>query len=215
MNQIKKTMIALSVLVAAGTVLAQSTESSPAGNLGVRYAEATFGAQDLPGISDNAYSLGAAVNLPVHTNIDVGLGYSHDWLKFDGNSQQSAFDLRSDTLLASVTLHVPVQRVNVFTSIALGYRWDRVSGFMAGSGDEGVWGAAAGVEVPLPGVTLTPVIAYTDSLEGFGAGTFAYGIEASRWFTTKLGGFASASYLDPKAFSEGSWNYAIGVRLKF
>lgn len=207
MNLIKKSMLALSALAAVSTMHAQSDVAKPTGALGIRYAEASFGLQDIKHLSDHAYSLGASVNLPIQSSLDLGFGYSYAWL-------DSSIDLRSEVLAASVTFHEKIKSVTAFTSVALGYQWDRARGYSA-KDSAGVWGVAVGVEVPLRAVTLTPAISYTDSFEGNRDYALSYGVEASHWFTAKLAGFADVSYIDPKGRGDETWNYSVGVRLKF
>lgn len=208
MNLIKKSMLALSALAAVSTMHAQSDVAKPTGALGIRYAEASFGVQDIKHLSDEAYSLGASVNLPIQSSLDLGFGYSYAWL-------DSVGELRSEVLAASLTFHEKIQGVTAFTSVALGYAWDRaaLSGVTARE-TAGVWGVAVGVEVPFRAVTITPRISYTDSFKSYRDYSVNYGVEATHWFTAKLAGFADVSYIDPKG-SDESWNYTVGLRLKF
>lgn len=210
MNLIRKSTVALAALVAAGAIHAQSeTVAKPIGSLGVRYVDISLGLEDYRGLSDNAYDASVAVNLPVLSSLDVGFSYGHVWLN-------STADLDGDVLAASATYFTKIDTVKPFFSLALGYQWQRASGFgVTVKDDSGLWGAAIGFEVPVQAVTLTPRIAYVDGFDSDVGHEVSYGVEASCWLTAKVAGFVDVSYSDPQGSGGESWNYSLGVRLKF
>lgn len=209
MNLIKKSILVLAALAAVSSIHAQTgAATKPTGSLGLRYAEASFGTQEFSNVGDNAYAAGLAVNLPVRASLDVTFSYSHSWLN-------SSFDLDSDALSASATYFTTIGRAKPFFALGLGYEWDRFAGAGIAYRDSyGIWGGAIGVEVPVAFVTLTPRISYVDDFESGADYSVSYGIEASHWFTPKLAGYAGFAYNDPKGGGD-SWNYTLGVRLKF
>lgn len=210
MNLIKKSALALAALVAAGIINAQSNAAAkPAGALGIRYADVSFNLQDYRNFGDHGYGLSAAVNLPVLSNLDVNLSYGHSWLN-------SSFDLKGDVLGAAATYFTTVGNAKPFVGLGLGYEWDRLSSLGTTVRDDyGIWGAAVGFEVPVSVVTVTPSITYVDGFKSSVDYSLTYAVEGSYWFTKTVAGYANVSYNDPKGSGGESWNYTLGVRLKF
>lgn len=247
--KIHLTLIALTLTaaVAAQAQPASAGAASSSGLLGHRYAELSAGAIDPHGQSEFGFTSDVSVNLPVQPGLDVGFGYGYSRTKFELLERLFTQRLRDHTAYASATAYSEYRGVKPFFSAALGYQWSRSGADLGGMrvlddrADEAVWGLAAGVEIPLGRVTLTPSISYQDrfdrdnglafvdttnppspgsvgrviTLDRDGGAGFAYSVEASTWFTRTLGGFADVSYSDPTGGGTQSWTYKVGARLRF
>lgn len=211
MNLIKKTTLAVGLLVAAAgyaqtstTTTAPASTATSSGLLGQRYVEAGFGVTDLRGVSDNLFDLGVAVNLPVASSVDVGAFYNYSW--FDG-----PFSAHSNQVGVGGTYYVPLSGIKPFASVGVGYSWDRSGGFRD---NRGFWAAAIGAEIPVGAVTFTPHISYTDDFEGGNADGYSYGVEASTWISARTGVYLSVGRIEGPGSSD-AWTYGLGVRFKF
>jgi opacity protein-like surface antigen len=201
--------LALLALAAVGTSYAQQTPAATeaTGLLGQKYAEVSFGLQDIDQLSPNFYSVGIASNVPVTRYLDINAGYSYGWINGYVRGH-------SNTIAATATVYTTVAGVKPFAAAGLGYQWVSASGF---SDDFALWGAAVGVEIPTRWVTITPSIAYADDFQRSyeSSQELAYGVEASRWITKTVAAFAGVSYTDTLRSGIDSWNYTVGARLKF
>lgn len=209
MKLTQKITLALGVL-AAGTSFAQTTASQPAGLLGQRYAELSFGAQDLKQLKPNLYGFGAGVNTPlIPGSFDVGASYDYSWIRGSGLRGSA------NTFGGYGTFYTAVGGVKPFVGAGVGWEWSRARGF--GSGDQGLWGAAVGVEIPVGVLTLTPRLAYGDDFENSKNSTqqFTYGIEANYWVNAKTAVYGGLGFTDVRSSPLESWNYQVGLRLKF
>lgn len=208
MTLTQKITLALGLL-AAGTSFAQTTASNN-GLLGQRYAEASFGVQDIKFISTNAYGLGVGVNTPVIAgSFDVGANYDYDQIRGSGIRSHA------NTFSGYGTYYTTVNGVKPFVGAGVGWQWSSMRGF--GSDDQGLWGAAVGVEIPAGAVTLTPRIAYGDDFEGSknSSQQFSYGVDANYWVNAKTAVFGAVSFTDVRSSPVESWNYRVGLRVKF
>ena len=235
--------IAFLTLAGIGARAQSATTTTTSGVLGHRFAEIGVGAVDPTGSSDLGFGSDLAVNLPLRAGIDLGFGYSYSRMNgdlFDGLISERA---RQHTLYSTATFYTTYRGMKPFASAALGYEWSRSKLSFGGTtvadprDDEAVWGLSAGVEIPLGAVTLTPTVSYQDNFKSNsgdlintgggtgsifvyspgrnGAGVFAYGAEASTWFTRSVGGFADVTYSDPTGGGTQAWTYKIGARLRF
>lgn len=208
MKHIKIISVGLGLL-AAGTTWAQTTTSStPTGLLGQRYGELSAGLHDVHNLSDNAYTVGASVNLPVAPFFDAGVSYNYDWIR-------GAFPGHANTGSTYLVAYKPMQGVKPFVGAALGWQWSR-SGLFAGDA-HGVWGATAGVEIPVGEITLTPRVSYADDFEAtnVSAQQWSWGIEANYWATARTAFFGSIGRSDVMHSPVRSWDYQFGMRVKF
>lgn len=208
MNVSKKMILALGLLVAgAGYAQTAATSSSTPGLLGQRFAEVSFGTQDVKGFSSNFYDTGVAVNLPVAPSFDLGAGYSYSWFR-------SGIRGHSNTIFASGTAYAPMSGVKPFFTGALGYQWTRAGFFRD---NRGLWAAVVGVEIPAGSLTLTPRIGYTDDFESGTASSrdFTYAIEANHWLSAKTAIYGTIGRTEVHRSSADSWNYELGLRFKF
>lgn len=206
--KLTKKMILTAGLFAAGVSFAQTSTNS-GGLLGQRYAELGFGVQDIKHISPKGYSLSASANTPVVANqLDAGASYDYSWIG-------GAFRGHANTIGGYATAYKALAGVKPFVSAALGYQWTNVR--FVGSDDQALWGLAAGVEIPAGLVTITPRIAYADDFESSrnSSQALTYSVEASHWYNAKTAVFAGVGYTDNHRSSIDSWNYSVGVRVKF
>ncbi len=212
MNVSKNISLALAALAVVSTSFAQTAPAATAstGLLGQRYAEASFGLADAHGSSDNTYGLGLGVNLPVSPNVDLGFNYGYSWLNSGG------LKLRDHALNATATGYTNYAGVKPFVGVGLGYQWAEAKfGPFKTSDDAATWGLGLGFEVAAGEITLTPSISYVDGFKSRDGGAFNYGIAASTWITKTLGGFADVSFSDVEGRGGQSWNYTVGVRVRF
>ena len=209
MKTTKKITLALGLLL-AGAGFAQTTATrSGNGLLGQRYAEFGVGLQDLKFISDHAYSFGATANTPLApSGLDAGIGYSHAWV--DGQ-----IDGHANTFGGYLTAYVPLHDVKPFLSAGVGWEWTRFRRF--GDDDQGLWNLAAGVEIPLGAITLTPRVSYADDFEGrFSSDQqWTYEVEGNCWINAKTAVFGSVGKTDVVRSPAEAWNYRLGVRVRF
>jgi hypothetical protein len=211
MNLTKKITLALGLLAAAGASFAQTAaNTATTGLLGQRYGEVSFGVQDIKHLSTNVYSLGAAVNAPVVPAVlDVGAAYDYSWIRGGGVRGHS------NTFGGYATAYTALAGVKPFLSGAVGWQWSSARGF--GDDDQGLWALAAGVEIPAGPVTLTPRISYADDFESSvnSSQEWTYAVEANYWVNTSTAVFGSVGYTDVLRSSLESWNYRVGLRVKF
>lgn len=208
MNAIKTSALALLAIGSALLTNAQTVPSAaPVGVLGHRYTEINFGAQDIKGINRNVYGLGIEGNTPVSSNLDVGLGYTYNWIG-------GAFKGHANTLGATATAYTAMNGVKPFVGVGLGYRWEDFGGF---DNNYGLWGAAVGVEIPVGAFSFTPAISYGDDFESTANSSqqFNYGVDVNYWFSTASAVTAGASFTNEYRGNGESWNYTVGYRWKF
>jgi hypothetical protein len=203
------TTFALLAVAATGTSYAQQAPAAhdASGLLGQKYAEVSFGMQDIYHVSPNGYSLGVSSNVPVTRYLDIGAGYSYDWIK--GNVHG-----HTNTLGATATAYTTVAGVKPFAGVGLGYEWIRAAGF---GDDFALWAAAVGVEIPTRIVTITPTITYSDDFQRSSRSSqdFTYGVDVSRWITKTTAAFIGVNYSDTLSSTADAWTYTVGARLKF
>lgn len=208
MNLTKKTILALGLLAVAGASYAQTaatTSQVPVGLLGQSYSEAHFGVSDIKHYSKNQYGLGVAANVPVAPNVDLSAGYDYGWVKGAGHF---------NGVTGGATAYTTFNGVKPFVGAAVGYQWTSYAG---GKDDQGLWGLAAGVEIPVSVVTITPRIVYSDDFHGSSRSSqqTSYEVEGNYWVTKTAAVFASVGYSDVRKSSNDSWDYTVGARFKF
>lgn len=206
MNLTKKTILALGLAV-AGVSYAQtaSTDIKPVGVLGQSYSEVHFGVDDLTHTSKNQYDVGVAANVPVSPLLDLTAGYDYSWLDERGHS---------NSVNGGATVYTTFKGVKPFASAALGYEWNRGTNYRE---DKAVWGVAAGVEIPVSVVTITPRIVYTDDFHGSNRSVQQtnYGVEANYWVTKTASVFGDVGYTNVRLSNVDAWTYGVGARFKF
>lgn len=206
MNPTKKmTMLAFGLLL-AGVGFAQTANDSSPGLLGQRYAELGLARHELKFSGDHAYSLGGGVNLPaVPTLLDVSLGYSHQWMR-------GARRGHSDIFSAMPIAYAPLKEVKPFVGLGMGWQ---TAGF--GYEPRGLWGAVAGIEFGSGNFTFTPRINYVDDFEvsRVSVQQWSWAVEGNCWLAPRTGIFASVGRSDVVRNPGRSWDYQIGLRVKF
>ncbi|MDD2764061.1 MAG: outer membrane beta-barrel protein [Opitutaceae bacterium] len=209
MNLTKKITLALAVLAACSAGFAQSSAATgiPVGTLGQRYADFNLGIQDIRHLTDNAYGLGLSANVPVTPHLDLGAGYSYGWLR-------GAVPAHSNTLTTMATAYTTFNEVRPFAEIGLGYQWVHALGM---SDNSGIWAAALGVEIPAGLVSIKPSIVYNDDFRtsSRSAQDVTYGVEVNHWYSKSLAVYAGVGYTDVQNSNLDSWNYSIGLRMRF
>lgn len=208
MNLTKNTILALGLFAAASVSIAQTTtttEAAPVGTLGQSYTEASFGVSDIKHTSKNQYDLGIAANVPVSPYLDLGAGYDYAWMHKDGHA---------NALTSDATLYTTINGVKPFVAAGLGYEWVSAPGFRD---NEALWNVAAGVQIPVSIVTITPRISYTDDFRtpSRSSQQTAYGVEGNYWVTKQAAVFAGVDYVDVRNSSFDAWTYTVGARWKF
>ena len=211
MNLTKKTIITLGLLAALGVSHAQTQPvSTTNGLLGQRFADVSFGVQDVNLIGNNAYAVSGAFNLPLLPSLlDLGGSYSYQWLRSGGTR------LTANTLAGTATFYAPLGNVKPFATGILGYQWSRAGAF--GSEDRGVWGVAVGAEIPVGALTLTPKVIYSDDFESSANGSqdYTYALEGNYWVTPDAAVYATVGYTEVRHTPIEAWTYTAGIRFKF
>lgn len=209
MTLTKKITLALGLFAAAAASFAQTTTTgaAPVGVLGQRYTEVHFEMQEIDFVSPNLYSVGASVNLPVSSGLDLGASYSYGRIRGDVRGH-------SNTLAAAATAYTEWSGLKPFVGAALGYQWTRFAGF---SDDGALWGVAVGAEIPVGAFAITPRLIYADDFES-GANSseqLTSEVEGNYWFSPNSAVFATLGYTDVIDTRVDSWNYRVGLRVKF
>lgn len=207
MNLTKKTILALGLLAVAGAGYAQTatTAQNPVGLLGQSYSEVSFGVTDIKHFSKDQYSLGVGANVPVTPYLDLGASYDYSWLRGLGHV---------NTIAGGATAYTTFNGVKPFATAALGYEWQSFPGYRD---DQADWGFAAGVEIPVSVITVTPRIAYADDFRGSNRSSqqWSYAVEGNYWVTKTAAVFASVGYVDVNHTNNDGWAYTVGARFKF
>lgn len=206
-------LLALAFITAA-TSRAQLAAAGLPGQraLGHRYVDVSAGvvAPDVAGIDRNGALVSLGVNLPVSANVDFGLSYA--W----GTVRPPAGRITDYTLLVSAVVHSGGEGVKPFLGAQFGYERMKLRvGSLKVADDRGVWGLAAGVEIPVGRVTLTPSLTYADAASGESDAALHTSVQAGLWFTPRVGGYVDATFSSFRDAGGDSWSYRAGLRLKF
>lgn len=209
MKLTQKITLVLALLAAAGTGIAQTAAGRGTGLLGQRFVDVGVGLQDIDNFSDHIYSAGASVNTPFLPSLaDASFGYTYSRIKgvIRGNA---------NTFSTGLKFYAPLQGVKPFVGANVGWQWVSIRGF--DTEDDGIWGATAGVEIPVGAFTLTPRIVYSDDFESTrnSSQEWSYELEANYWFNASSAVYASVARSDGRSGSADSWNYRAGLRVKF
>lgn len=182
-------------------VSASFAQQASASLLGVRYVEAGFGYLDVNNSNIDAFTVGANVNVPVTANLDLTVGYSHDWIE----DNQSLYD---NVLTVSATGYITEGEWRTFVTGGLGHVWES----SAIGGDEyAIWNVGIGAEYSFNNQTaLTAVVSYADDFDSGDNHSIAGTVRLSHWFTSSIAGTAGLAWLE-----EGHIGYAVSAILKF
>lgn len=200
---------------AAGFVLpagAQQLVSGLPGQqaLGQRYVGADVGVADVEFFSETGYTVGAALNVPVLPNLDLGLHTGHGWI------DDAGVGLKDTTVSATAVVHRTAEGPKPFVGVLLGHQKLQMDfGRLGFTENSTLWGAAAGIEVPLGNGSLTPSVGYTDSFDGNTDRTLHCTLHGNYWFTARLGGYASITYADLEGDGGHAWVGRVGLRVRF
>lgn len=207
MNLTKKTILALGLLAVAGASYAQTAAANQTtvGLLGQSYSEAQFSVTDIKHYSKNQYGLGVAANVPVTPYLDLTGGYDYGWLRGEGHF---------NAISAGANAYTTFNGVKPFVGAAVGYEWETSQGSRR---NLGIWGLAAGVEIPVSVVTITPRIVYADDFKNAARSTqqASYEVEGNYWVTKTTAVYATVGYTDIRKSSNDAWTYTVGARFKF
>lgn len=177
------------------------TESATAGLLGKRFVGVGFGWLDVNHSSVEAMSTGLEFNLPVHTNIDLGLGYGYTWL-------EGAEEI-GHTLGASVTGYFTRAENKPYARLSIGQFWGNDDWYY--DADYAIWGAEVGVERAVTDkLSLTFSVSYNDDFENGDNGSWSTALGGTYNLTDALVATADVSWLE-----YGSVGYTAGLAFRF
>jgi hypothetical protein len=228
MKNMKAIALGLATLVWAGASFGQQTTTttytSPSirdnpGTLGHSFGEIGYTWHHIKNNAD-AYDIGGMANIPVGTGFDAQLGYDYFWWNdsTDPTTVQN-YDYRLHTLAAGGRFFGfnTGNSVKPFLGGMVGYAWSRGDfSRLRTFGHRWLFEVKGGAEIPLGGVTLTPHIAFADTMHRSSIGGWSYGAEGHAWFSEKLGGFVDATWHNPQHNVSGSyWTYTGGLRLRW
>jgi hypothetical protein len=200
MTKTSKLLAVLAALTAGVSAFAQQAPQaqSTSGLLGVRYAGASFGYIDVKSGPVDAFAAGAAVNLPVRANLDVGFGYSRGWV-------ESFSEVNVDSLNANATFIHTADTFKTFTSLSLGYAWGPFE-------DEAtIWGARAGAEFVLtPKSSLSVSAGYDDDFKKGDNGLWDGTARANYWVSDRAAVLGTFTW-----FEGGDVGYTVGTVFRF
>lgn len=198
MTKTIKLLTALSALVVGTSVFAQQSATSSASLLGQRYVGTSFGYTDFNNSPVDAFGATVVVNLPVRANLDVGFGYSRNWL-------ESYSDINVDAIGANATFIHTKGSFKTFTSLALGYNWGPFE-------DEAtVWGANLGVEFAVaPKATVALSVGYDDDFKSGNNGVWDGTLRGNYQVTEKITAVGAVSWIEG-----GSVGFTLGAALRF
>ncbi len=209
-----KILLSALALAAASSSFAQTesapvTTSSSAGLLGQRYVAITGLTEDFrnAGGLDNAFGANIGANLPLSANLDLGFGYGYERLSDGG------LKYREHAISASLTPFVNVaENVKVFADATVGHAWAKARNFgTSASNDDSFWSLGVGAELGLGARTaLTGRVSYNDAFDGNSQGSWAFTVGANHWFTEKVAGVASVTFVESDSIV-----YQVGVAFRF
>ena len=194
-------VIAASLLTVGAFAQSATVESqnASAGLLGKRYVEAGFGWVDFRQSSRDAFGTGVDVNIPVHANFDVNLGYAHTYIQHWLNA--------GDKIGGTVTGYVARGDSKYFASLGLAYSWSPVR---FGS-DYTMWNGEVGIEHAVTDKLSTSFsVGYVDDFGQHRDSKWDVSVGTSYAFCPKFVGTASVSYIE-----YGALGYTAGLAYRF
>ncbi|PTX92462.1 hypothetical protein [Opitutus sp. ER46] len=208
MNLTKKTMLVVGLIAAtAGYAQPETSNASvavPSGLLGQSYTELGYAAADVQDMHKDVHSVGIAANVPVTAYLDLGAGYSYNWVRGLAHA---------NTIGASATAYKTVGTVKPFVGAGVGYRWNHDSD----NNEDTIWMTSVGVEIPMGAFTLTPRVVYNDDFNNTkeSSQSYTYEVEGNYWVTKTAAVYASAGFENVRNSNQDAIVYSIGARLKF
>lgn len=184
---------------------AQSATVEPsvatAGLLGKRYVGTGFSWADYNHSGIEGVGTGLDFNLPVHANIDLGLGYSYSWL-------EGAEEI-GHTLGASVTGYITRAENKPYVRLSIGQFWGNDDWYDDDS--IGIWGAEVGVERAVSDkLSLTFSVSYNDNFENGDNGAWSTALGGTYNITDALVATAEVAYIE-----YGTIGYTAGLAFRF
>ena len=181
----------------AAPVLAQSDGYS-SGLLGKRYVEASGILFNYAHSSDDSYTVGTDINIPLAAHLDLGASLTQSWL--EGDQGENFQDLA-----VALTAYTAWGDFKPFAKASLGYEWWHVS-------NDPFYQIDVGGEYRLTNrfsvsVQGTWIEYLADDWNG---GSFSASARANYWFTERLA--ASVSLVSGEG---GTWGYGLGALLRF
>ena len=168
------------------------------GLLGKRSAEAGAMISDNTNDSDDGYTAGATVNIPVRSFLDVGATFEHSWL--EGDQGENFQDLS-----AFATAYTQRGAFRPFARAELGYEWWHVS-------NDAFYQLDAGTEYLLNDrLSHSAQISWGEYLaEDWNGGGFSASTRANYWVTKSLAASGIIGYTEG-----GNWNYGLAAVFSF
>ncbi|HZP59353.1 MAG TPA: hypothetical protein VFB27_03435 [Opitutaceae bacterium] len=215
-----KTLFVLAALSAAGFAYAQeaATDAVPTGTLGLRYGDVNVGLQDIRHLSQDAFNVGVGANIPVTNTLDASFAAGRAWLN-------STVDQAVNAISVTGTEYTSFRGVKPFAFAGIGYAWEKDSfGSLKNHSEYGIWGLGVGVEVPATlvfpaatGLSVAPAISYSDDFRKsrYSAQSYEYGAEINYWMDAKTAVYADIGYQDVLRSRFDSWDYTLGVRIRY
>lgn len=193
-------ILALGLAALTTPALAQSEAGS--GLLGKRYAEASAFAIDYNHFEDNGYGVGATVNVPVSTHLDVGAFFNHTGI--EGHSSDPSNDDFQD-LAAYAALYTAHGDFRPFAKATLAYEWWSVS-------DDAWYQIDVGSEYLVTDrLSVSAEVSWDEFLaEDWNGGSFSTSARANFWVTDSIATSASVTYIEG-----GHWGYGVAAVFQF
>ena len=201
---------ALSFGLLAGSSASAQTNTTPvvttdatgqtlgSGLLGKRYVDAGFGYIDFKDFNDNQLSAGGSINLPVNANIDLGVGYSYNWLDDHSSIDAHAWDV-------GATYYFTQGSIKPFGTVSLGYI------FQDFADDEATWGVSAGLEfLATEKLSFRASVGYDDYFDNAYDESISGGVDVAYWFSEKVAGQVGA-----RLFEGGDRGAAASIVIRF
>jgi hypothetical protein len=181
----------------SGTQVPNPGATEGSGLLGKRFAALGFVYSDIKKSSVDLFAGGAAVNLPINANIDVGLSATHAWV-------ESRSDIDAQSLDASATYYFSQGVLKPFGTVTLGHSWFENDNAVT-------WGVSGGVEYAHDAKhSFDASVAYNDDFETGNNSQWSGTLGGNRWFTSAIAARFTVSLIE-----EGHVQYAIAGIFRF
>ncbi len=180
------------------TASASSSASASAGLLGKRYVEAQAFLIDYQNFEDNGFGVGAAVNVPVTANVDVGAWFQHNWTEGDqGDNFQD--------LALYVTGYCEHGDLRPFATASIAYEWWSVS-------DDFWYQLDVGAEYTISDqLSVSARVGWFDYFSSdWDNGAFLVSTRANYWVTPTIATSLTVGYVEG-----GTWNYGVAAVFTF
>ncbi|GEM_PF-2705429 len=168
------------------------------GLLGKRYVEASLFLVDYQVIRDDGYGVGAAVNVPVAPNFDVGASFQHNWLEGDAGSN-------FQDLAVHATAYAECGDFRPFAKVTLAHEWWHTSSDFWYQFDVG------SEYLVTERFSVSARVNWSEYLASdWDGGVFGVAARANYWLTPDVATSATVSYTEG-----GTWTYGVAVVFQF